>query len=332
MADGSTIYRRGPWFPVPVALVSCPRLHGLGAVALRVLLVVLARQNMPESGGWALLSAGDIAAIIGHRGHRGVQRALAELLAASLLERGEYQERGGRMMGRARYRAAVTVDASPTVNQTVAADQTVGDGAGMPTVDQTVGATVNQTAAADQTMADQTVAPTVDQTTGATVNQTSAYKDDRNLNRDLTDSVEAADGGSTPALLFPGDDSAEAIPELSADPAHVFETIGPGPRTWIPSARDIADWSACFPGVDVPQSLRTLSSWLRRNPTHRKTAKGLPRWLNAKLAANQDQSMPARRPASESGRSNGNGNGHGGADASRRERAARLAQRMEAVQ
>lgn len=52
----------------------------------------------------------------------------------------------------------------------------------------------------------------------------------------------------------------------------------------------LAQWQSDFPGVNVMGELRTMHAWLDANPTRRKTAKGIPRFVVAWLAKRQDGS------------------------------------------
>lgn len=48
-------------------------------------------------------------------------------------------------------------------------------------------------------------------------------------------------------------------------------------------------WQADFPAVDVPQQLREIRSWLGANPSRRKTARGMRRFIVTWLSKEQDK-------------------------------------------
>ena len=51
----------------------------------------------------------------------------------------------------------------------------------------------------------------------------------------------------------------------------------------------IAEWEQAYPGVDVRQQLRNMRQWCLSNPTKRKTAKGLRKFITGWLAKEQDK-------------------------------------------
>ena len=53
---------------------------------------------------------------------------------------------------------------------------------------------------------------------------------------------------------------------------------------------DVDDYAKTYPGVNVPQELREMRRWLLDNAGNRKTAKGIPRFVNAWLSKEQDRS------------------------------------------
>lgn len=52
---------------------------------------------------------------------------------------------------------------------------------------------------------------------------------------------------------------------------------------------DISEWQAAFPGVDVRQQLASMRQWLIANPTRRKTAKGMKRFVVSWLDRKQNE-------------------------------------------
>ena len=58
---------------------------------------------------------------------------------------------------------------------------------------------------------------------------------------------------------------------------------------WQPEESDVIAWQRAFPAVDVYRELSAMESWLDANPTRRKTAKGIKRFVNSWLSRAQDQ-------------------------------------------
>lgn len=57
---------------------------------------------------------------------------------------------------------------------------------------------------------------------------------------------------------------------------------------------DIAEWSATYPAVDVEGELRKMRTWVRANPTKRKTARGVTSFIVKWLGKTQDNPGAAR--------------------------------------
>lgn len=77
--------------------------------------------------------------------------------------------------------------------------------------------------------------------------------------------------------------SSEAL-HASEPPAFDFPIVGTKGKTWGLSRQQISEWSALYPGVDVWTEARKALAWCQANPTRRKTARGMPKflvsWLN----------------------------------------------------
>lgn len=58
---------------------------------------------------------------------------------------------------------------------------------------------------------------------------------------------------------------------------------------WPIMQDDVDRWQTLYPAVDVPQALRNIAGWLDANPTKRKTAKGMARFINSWLTREQDK-------------------------------------------
>ncbi len=66
-------------------------------------------------------------------------------------------------------------------------------------------------------------------------------------------------------------------------------------------ANEVAEWSAAFPAVDVPQQLRQMRAWLLANPRQRKTRRGAHAFVVRWLGKEQDRG----RPRGANGRTDG---------------------------
>lgn len=58
--------------------------------------------------------------------------------------------------------------------------------------------------------------------------------------------------------------------------------------------KQIGEWKALFPAVDILQELRKMKSWLDCNPTKRKTKRGILRFVNSWLTREQDSGKADR--------------------------------------
>jgi len=82
-----------------------------------------------------------------------------------------------------------------------------------------------------------------------------------------------------------------------------FETVGT-PKQWHFRQSLMDPFQEAYPNVDVLAELAKAKAWLVANPTKRKTARGMPAFLNRWLSRSVD-----------SGRGSGNGKAGGGTDA-----------------
>ena len=80
-------------------------------------------------------------------------------------------------------------------------------------------------------------------------------------------------------------DSAEAV--ASPPPVLVFPCSGQ-PREWGLSEAQIVRWEELYPGVKVVAECRNALAWAEANPTRRKTASGMPKFLVAWLTRSQN--------------------------------------------
>ena len=65
----------------------------------------------------------------------------------------------------------------------------------------------------------------------------------------------------------------------------------------------LTEFQTLYPAVNIEQSLKAMRGWLTSNPSKRKTQRGMPRFINAWLAREQDRggtasiAPPTRKPA-----------------------------------
>ncbi|WP_181391027.1 replication protein [Achromobacter pulmonis] len=80
----------------------------------------------------------------------------------------------------------------------------------------------------------------------------------------------------------------------------------------LPTAQEVAEWSAAFPLVNVPDATRQMAVWLKANPAKRKTRRGINKFIvNWLGGAQRDASVPGHRnavakPAGKGQRQHGN--------------------------
>ena len=66
----------------------------------------------------------------------------------------------------------------------------------------------------------------------------------------------------------------------------------------LPTSQEVAEWSAAFPLVKVPEATRQMAVWLRANPTKRKTRRGINKFIvNWLGGAQRDAANPGHRNA-----------------------------------
>lgn len=75
-------------------------------------------------------------------------------------------------------------------------------------------------------------------------------------------------------------------PEASEYP--VFPCAG-SPRLWPLPQGSIDEWTGAYPAVDVPAECRKAHAWIRSNLDRRKTARGMPAFLNKWMSRTQDK-------------------------------------------
>lgn len=57
----------------------------------------------------------------------------------------------------------------------------------------------------------------------------------------------------------------------------VFPTVGSGPKSWVLTDAQVAEWQSLYPGIDVVSECRKALAWVKANQP--KTASGMPKFL-----------------------------------------------------
>lgn len=63
---------------------------------------------------------------------------------------------------------------------------------------------------------------------------------------------------------------------------------------WRPTAKDFEEYTKLYPAVDVAQEFRSMRGWCLSNPTKRKTASGIKRFVNSWLSREQNRGATAQ--------------------------------------
>ncbi len=84
--------------------------------------------------------------------------------------------------------------------------------------------------------------------------------------------------------------SEPASPDSKPDQSVVliFPTVGTGQKEWALTSSHMAGFKEAFPGVDVLAECRKARLWCESNPAKRKTARGMPRFLQGWLERAQN--------------------------------------------
>lgn len=77
----------------------------------------------------------------------------------------------------------------------------------------------------------------------------------------------------------------------------MFPVVGKGSKSWALDESQLAEWAQAFPGVDVAAEAVKAHAWIKANPTKRKTAAGMPRFLVSWLGRAQNSQSSGQRPA-----------------------------------
>ena len=75
-----------------------------------------------------------------------------------------------------------------------------------------------------------------------------------------------------------------------------FSVVGKGPSEWQLLQSKLDEYASCYPDLDVLAECRKARQWLIDNPSRRKTASGMSRFLNNWLARTQNRGSSQRSP------------------------------------
>ena len=78
----------------------------------------------------------------------------------------------------------------------------------------------------------------------------------------------------------------EYCTELTADVEAVILNTG---QEWRPAVEQYKEFKRLYPNVDIDAEFRNMRAWCIANPSKRKTAKGVTRFINSWLARTQDR-------------------------------------------
>jgi hypothetical protein len=85
----------------------------------------------------------------------------------------------------------------------------------------------------------------------------------------------------------PGEAPASGRP-LDEPTEFIFECVGQGAKSWTLTKSKLSEYLEAYPDLDVRAEIRKSRQWIRDNPTNRKTAKGMPAFLNRWLSRAQN--------------------------------------------
>lgn len=100
-----------------------------------------------------------------------------------------------------------------------------------------------------------------------------------------SESVGSGSGGGSGE----GSGSGEECGEVNSPPVVTLPCVGEGSKVHHITARDLASWRAAYPGLDPLGEAQRMKFWLEQNPTRRKTAKGMGRFISSWLSRSQDR-------------------------------------------
>lgn len=84
--------------------------------------------------------------------------------------------------------------------------------------------------------------------------------------------------------------------EPTPDVLVIFPIVGKGGPEWSLTADRVETWTTLYPTVDVMAEMLKALAWIDANPTKRKTARGMPRFLVSWLSRATDRGGPRAIP------------------------------------
>jgi hypothetical protein len=100
---------------------------------------------------------------------------------------------------------------------------------------------------------------------------------------------------STPAFrpVYSGKNNGQNINNIN-NTYTAFAFVLKSGESWKLTTGKIEQYRQTYPGIDVEKELRKAKQWLTDNPAKRKTAKGMPRFLNGWLSRTKPQGIDAQ--------------------------------------
>lgn len=78
-------------------------------------------------------------------------------------------------------------------------------------------------------------------------------------------------------------------PEQTDDPPLLEFPCDGEPRAWQLRRSKVLEWSECYPALDILAECRRALQWIRDDPSRRKTARGMTKFLGGWLGKSQNQ-------------------------------------------
>lgn len=100
-----------------------------------------------------------------------------------------------------------------------------------------------------------------------------------------------------PSEEYCSEPSPKASKPEPVEVAMEFPVVGGKSPVWPLARSKLAEWADAFPGVSVEDECRLARQWCIDNPTRRKTAGGMTKFLNAWLTKAQNDGRSNRRPS-----------------------------------
>ncbi|MCD8356115.1 MAG: hypothetical protein LUE11_06050 [Clostridia bacterium] len=99
----------------------------------------------------------------------------------------------------------------------------------------------------------------------------------------------------------PTSDKSEPEPEAT-EPVFIELILNTG-QMYPVTQKQVDGWKQLYPGVDIEQALRSMAGWLEGNPTKRKTARGIVRFITGWLDRDQNSGRNQRKEVEDNGKS-----------------------------